>query len=130
MTWTIILGALFLAGIGLIIWGIVADYWEWPFFVGTLAMVLAGVALIINLCIWIPSGKNSEIRYNQLLAEKATIEDMLHTDRNVDRLALNHYVINYNNRVIEERTNYNRLIIGDYYNQALDWAGLELIEWR
>lgn len=98
--------------------------------IGLLLFCLGILGFIVNMFIWIPSSKDSEIRYNQLIQEKISIESMLETDRNIDKLLLTKSVIDYNNKIIEVKTNYKRFICRDYYNQDLDWHKLEIIEWR
>jgi len=131
MTLTIIFGISILIGIGLCLLDLLRNwYCDWNVYVGVTIIFFAVVAFIINLIFWIPSAKDSEIKYTQLLTEKAAIESMLETDKDVDRLLINSAVIDYNNRIIQARTNSARPIYRDYYNQNLDWAGLSLIEWK
>ena len=132
MTLTIIFVAVALAGISLVVWGVKDSKYcgIWREATGTFLIVLAGIALIVNLLIWIPSKKDSEIDYQQLLQEKQTIEIMLDGDEDVDRLLLNQRVIDYNNRIIAVRENSQRHILKDYYSKDVDWQTLELIEWR
>lgn len=131
MTLTIIFGTILAIGIGLCIWQhMECGISDWKLFTGITAIIVAGIALIVNLITWLPSEKNSEIKYYQLQSEKKTIEAMLKTDKDVDRLLLNSTVICYNNKIIEAKANSHRIIFRDYYSQHLDWEGLDLIEWR
>lgn len=132
MTLTIIFGIVVLIGVGLILleklpnW----DYTEWNIILGWVLIIFFGLALVVNLPIWISSNKDSQIKYNQLVSEKISIEAMLETDKTVDRFLLNSAVIDYNNRIIETKTNSTRFILKDYYNQNLDWNFLETIDWK
>lgn len=97
------------------------------------AFLLAGIfglALIIATVSYAPSKKDSEILYKQLVQEKASIEQMISSGGNVDKLLLNQRVIDYNNRVILHREKSKRFIFGDYYSKDVDWGSLELVEWK
>lgn len=93
-------------------------------------IILMGTALIVGTYYYIIWNKDSEIQHEQLVQERASIEAMLETDKDVDRIALNKLVIDYNNRVIEARNNSQRPIFRDYYSNNVDWMALETIDWR
>lgn len=102
----------------------------WRDILGITLVIACGIALLGNLMAWIPSKKDSEIKYQQLQAQKYTVEQMLDTDQIVDRILLNEKVIEYNNEVIEVKTNSQRFIYKDYYSKDVDWDALEIIEWE
>lgn len=129
MTLTIIFGVLGLIGVILLVLGS-KSYSDGLQASGWVLIICCAVALIINTICWIPSNKDSVIKYNQLIQERVSIESMLETDKNVDRVMLNNMVIDYNNRIIEIKENHDRLIYKDYYNQNLDWDSLKVIEWK
>ena len=131
MTLTIVFSIAVLIGIAFCIW----DYYDncfsdWKPVVGWTIIAICGIALFINLAVWIPSKRNSEICHQQYIQEKQTIEVMLQTDNNVDRLLLNDRVIEYNNKIISVRENSKRYVWQDYYSKDVDWDALELIEWK
>ena len=132
MTLMIIFGVILLVGIGFCVWqGFCGNYYsDWKAIIGVTTIVFMIIGIVINSFAWIPSAKNSEIYFNQLIAEKETIELILETDKDVDRVLLNKFVIEYNNKVIEVKANFNRFICKDYYNHNLNWEGLELIKWK
>lgn len=131
MTIAIISGALVLAGIGLCLWFNCSSNWqEWLAYIGAFMVFLAGVAFVINLFMWIPYKKDSLIMYERLLQEKQVLEQVLETGSELDKIAIRRDVIDYNNRIIEIRIDHKRLIYRGYYRKDIDWAGLELIEWR
>lgn len=101
-----------------------------PLAIGFLVIGIAAVIIIYNAVTYTGAKKNSQIKYEQLLVEKATIEDILEIDKTIDRLALNEKVIEYNKKVTEYRTNPYRPIIGEYYDQSLPWNELEYIKWK
>lgn len=137
MTLTIIFTAGILIGVAFIIWGNFESqrrdcfsYCMWRDILGITLVIACGIALLGNLMAWIPSKKDSEIKYQQLQAQKYTVEQMLDTDQIVDRILLNEKVIEYNNEVIEVKTNSQRFIYKDYYSKDVDWDALEIIEWE
>ena len=95
-----------------------------------MVLLSSGLALITGMICYIPSHKNSEIKYEQLVQERISIEAMLETDKNVDRITLNELVINYNNSVIRARNNSQRPVYREYYSDNVDWTALETIDWR
>lgn len=128
MTLTVIFGVATAAFIAISVWSI---YDECPtLMVGIMGTIVIGSMLIINLITWIPSKGNSEINYQQLVAERLSIEAILQNDQMVDRMQLNDRVIDYNNRVRFVRENSLREILCEYYSTDVDWGALELIEWE
>lgn len=132
MTLNIIFAIGIAAGVPFMIWqSKMNDSWScWRGVLGLTISIACLTALFISVLCWLCSEKDSEIRYMQLLQEKQTIESMIDTENDIDRLLLNERVISYNNRVIETRENSTRFILGDYYSDSVDWTALELIEWR
>lgn len=131
MTLTGVFSIAVLIGIAFCIW----DYYDncfsdWKSVAGRAIIAICGIALFINLAVWIPSKRNSEICHQQYIQEKQTIEVMLQTDNNVDRLLLNDRVIEYNNKIISVKENCKRYVRRDYYSKDVDWDALELIEWK
>lgn len=130
MTLTIIFAVLLVVGIVLLVYGDSVRGETWKLIVGFLLTFVTTISLIMNLICWIPSGKDSEIQYDQWMQEKASIESMLITDKNVDRIQLNQMVIDYNNDIIAVQQNSKRFILGEYYSNDIDWDSLQLIDWR
>lgn len=98
------------------------------FFAFCLVGIFGGALIIAT--VYAPSKKDSEILYKQLVQEKASIEQMISSGGNVDKLLLNQRVIDYNNRVILHREKSKRFIFGDYYSKDVDRGSLELVEWK
>lgn len=132
MTLIIIFAVLVLIGILFCIWqALIDDVWnDWRGLVGTIFIAFGGIALVVSIIAYIPSKKDSEIKYMQFIQEKASIEQMISTGENIDKLMLNKRVIEYNNKVIEVRENSKRFVFRDYYSKDVDWDSLELIEWK
>lgn len=132
MTLTIIFAVLALLGIPFAIWQYrikdLLSCWRGVF--GYSLIVIFGVCSVIAFFSYIPSKKDSEIKYMQLLQEKASIEQMICSGGNVDKLMLNQHVIDYNNRVIETKENSKRFVFKEYYSKDVDWDALEPIEWK
>lgn len=131
MTLNIVFGFGVLVGIAFAIWQFLQES-EWTIWRGVIGWTAIGcclLALVINLFVWIPSKKDSEITYRQLIQEKRTVEIMIATDRDIDRLLLNERVIDYNNRVISIMENSRRPILREYYSWEVDWSSLGLIHW-
>lgn len=128
MTLTVIFSVAIAACVVLWVWGIYFD--NAASVLGVLGITCIGFVLAMNLIIWIPSKGNSEINYQQLVAERQSIEAMLQTNQMVDSLQLNDRVIDYNNRIISVRENSQRAILCEYYSTDVDWGALELIEWK
>lgn len=131
MTLIIIFSVFILIGVALATWAEKRNLE--PFWIGLLGWVLVflfGIGEAIAIPEFIMSKKSSEIVYQQLLEERTAIVQMLENDRDVDRIALNKLVIDYNNRVIESREDSKRSIFKEYYSDAVDWDALETIEWR
>lgn len=137
MTLSIIFGIIILVGVGLKVslwwknrhleWH--EHQWHGLDFLGSIIIVVFTVVFIVNFLVWLPSKKDSEIKYHQLVQEKITIEQMLETDKNIDRFLLNERVIEYNNTVIMRQTNSKRFVYREYYSKDVDWDALELIAW-
>lgn len=132
MTLIIIFAILAALGIPFLIWQrYIKDCWSiWRGATGACLTIFFGICLIVSILDYVPSKKNSEIQYKQFMQEKAAIEQMISTNKDVDKLMLNQKVIEYNNRVIETKENSKRFIYRDYYSKNVDWNSLELIEWR
>lgn len=132
MTLIIIFAVLALCGIPFVIWQYrIKDIWScWRGVTGWLIICVFGIVLVFAIFGYVTSKKDSEIKYLQLAQEKTSIEQMISSGEDVDRLMLNQRVIDYNNRVIETRENSKRFIIGDYYSKAVDWDALCLVEWK
>lgn len=131
MTLTVILGIIVAISIAIILWAN-QDFWtrDWAMMIGILVLILSMVALAINFAVYIPSKKDSEIKYLQLLQEKSSIEQMIATNKDVDRLLLNERVVEYNNKIISYRINSKRLVFREYYSKDIDWDSLEVIQWQ
>lgn len=131
MTLIITFAILTLLGIPFIVWDSYVDEWSvWRAVTGWLLIIVFGFSLVIAILVYVPSKKNSEIEYMQLVQEKASIEQMISSGENVDKLMLNQRVIDYNNKIIEIKENSKRFVLSDYYSKDVNWDDLELIEWR
>lgn len=105
-------------------------YWDTMLILSIIIMLISIVVFLIGTLFYIPSHKESEIKYEQFVQERVSIEMMLENDRDVDRIALNELVIDYNNRVILAKNNSQRPIFKEYYSDDVDWMALETIDWR
>jgi len=129
MTLIMILAVLILVFSGLTAWGHYTDG-DFRFIGGICLVIVLALAELFAILSFIPSKKDSEIRYKQLVQERISIVQMLENDRDVDRIVLNKAVIDYNNRVIAEIENSRRFIFRDYYSEGVDWESLEIVEWK
>lgn len=111
---------------------IVANRKDWiiPACFSLVIFIASIVFLIVGMIIYIPSHKDSEIEYEQLVQERRSIEAMIETDNAADRIALNGLMIDYNNRVIQAKNNSQRPIFKEYYSNNVDWMALEIVDWR
>lgn len=131
MTLIIIFAVLAVLGIPFVIWEYCAWDWSvWRGVVGWSLIVTFGLALVLAILGYIPSKKDSEIKFARLQQERISIMQMLESDRDADRIALNKLVIDYNNRVISNKEYSKRFILKDYYSKDVNWDALELIEWK
>ena len=76
---------------------------------------------------------DSEIKYEQLLKERENIVKTIENGEDLDEITMRDeidilkIVCDYNNRVIADKVNSKRFIIGEYYSKDVDWEALETI---
>lgn len=125
----IVIFALFIiAGIALL-WFHNQNTWDrfWAFPLGIVLIVIFGTAELFAVPIFLTSKKDSEILYQQLIEEKAGLEQLLENPENADNQWLYQEITRYNDSVIEHKENALDTETGTHYSTNVDWEALEVI---
>lgn len=132
MTMTLISIILILVGIGLLYWHKCPDYdiGEWAVYVGVVLICVCTICLVASTGLLMTYKKDDIVYYEQLVQEREVLEQVLETGSDLDKIAIRRDVIDYNNKIISIKVTVKRFIMRDYWNQDLDWEGLQIIEWR
>ena len=132
MTLITIFAVLVLIGVLIAKYNIYSNPDSW-FVAGAFGAVIFSISLIIAVLIFAMSKMDSEIKYEQLLKERENIVKTIENGEDLDEITMRDeidilkIVCDYNNRVIADKVNSKRFIIGEYYSKDVDWEALETI---